>query len=352
MKLGWAYLMKLYGLVLIGLIGIGIKYYLGEMSMVGKGIERVRRNSKPFPTFFVSHGGPSFMYRDDDFSDKGAWSKIRAIGGQIKSWQPDYILVVSAHWQSSGSRLVEISVPEDASENNELIYDFYGFPKYMYEEQFRSKGSLFVADQVKEQVERAGLSAQLTKRGIDHGVWVPFKVAFLDHNAFLSPYEKDELDLPNTRLIQVSLTGNEKDFDIHFKLGEVLNYFRENLIWDERSQKYLSGLVLCSGMSVHNLRDLGVAFRNPKGVMPYVGPFNKLLTEILTSSKDLLSDLNTLKTDHKELLYRAHPSLEHFTPVAVACGIAGSSSAIKELYNANFASLGWGIYQFGPDYKP
>ncbi|CCE85307.1 Piso0_004893 [Millerozyma farinosa CBS 7064] len=344
--------MKFYGLVLIGLIGIGIKYYLGEMSSVGKGIERVRRNPKPFPAFFVSHGGPSFMYQDNPLSDKGAWTKIRAIGGQIKSWQPDYILVVSAHWQSSGSQLVEISIPEDASEDNELIYDFYGFPRYMYEEQFRSNGSSFVADQVKEQVERAGLSAQLTRRGLDHGVWVPFKVAFSDHNAFSSSYDKGELDLPKTRLIQVSLTGNEKDFDTHYKLGEVLKHFRENLIWDERSQKYLSGLVVCSGMSVHNLRDLRVAFRDPGEVMPYVGPFNNLLTKILTSSKDLLSDLNTLKTDHKELLYRAHPSLEHFTPVTVACGVVGSSSAIKELYTANVGSLGWGIYQFGPDYRP
>lgn len=59
------------------------------------------QNPTPFPTYFFSHGGPTFMYELDDFGNKGAWNAVKKIGNNIKkNWKPDYIVVVSAHWQS------------------------------------------------------------------------------------------------------------------------------------------------------------------------------------------------------------------------------------------------------------
>lgn len=309
-------------------------------------------NPRPFPTFFFSHGGPTFIYENDDFGDKGAWRTVKKIGQTIKNeYKPDYIVVVSAHWQLSGSKLIEVAVPLQKAElaENELIYDFHGFPKHMYREEFHTNNSRFVSEEILLQLKKAGFISQLTKRGIDHGVWVPFKVAFSDYNTLEPLPEGAEhgLDLPETSLIQVSLTGLDRDFDTHFELGKALNHFRQNMIWDPIKEKYLKGLVICSGMSVHNLRELGLAASTGR-TMPYTKKFHELLREKMVPSKDILGAFKEIKSEHTALLYKAHPTLEHFVPLVVAGGIVSEKSeSIKELYNSESLSFGWNVYQFG-----
>lgn len=303
--------------------------------------------SKPkTPVFFLSHGGPTFMYPKVDFGgEPGAWKKTKDIGKFIKNEiKPNFIIYVSAHWQSSGSELVEIAVPKpitQASKNpnlidpeveNELIYDFYGFPDHMYKEQFHSKVDLALANDIKATFEANNIKSKLTERGIDHGVWVPGKVAFSTNKA---PDSKWDVDVP---LIQVSLTSSD-DFDFHYKMGEILSKYRS-----------LGGLIICSGMTVHNLRDIGKASMAGKP-LPYIAEFHKELTPIVTgSAKDeRLSNFNNLKKQHKKLLYSAHPTLEHFMPIVVAAGASYNETA-RELYNAATLSLGWGTYAFG-DYE-
>ncbi|CAK9441946.1 uncharacterized protein LODBEIA_P57760 [Lodderomyces beijingensis] len=313
------------------------------------------KNPHPFPAFFFSHGGPTFMYEDDPFGNKGAWRTIKKLGAEIKTkWKPDYIIVVSAHWQSVKPKLIEINKVKGKgkgkdNQENELIYDFFGFPSHMYKEEFHTRNDEFIADEIKQKLQANGFDSQVVERGVDHGVWVPLKVAFSDYNTQntrTQPKDK-QLDL-ECPMIQVSLTSNDHDFKSHYKLGEVLNFFRDNKIWDERQQKYLAGMVICSGMSVHNLRDLGAAMRRPDGLMPYVKPFNKILTDILEKREggDTLKELTNLQL--QPIFRQAHPTFEHFLPVVVASGIANDSKDnIKELYNAETASLGWGIYQVG-----
>ncbi|PVH16753.1 uncharacterized protein CXQ87_004305 [Candidozyma duobushaemuli] len=316
----------------------------------------VKPNPNPYPGYFVSHGGPTFMYKDSDFGNKKAYSALRGLGNKIKNeLKPDYIIIVSAHWQSSGSKAVEIAVPskppKSDKDENSLVYDFYNFPKHMYEEWFRSLNSAFLSEEIRSKLEENGFHSRLTERGIDHGVWVPFKVAFSDYDTLNPPPKGVDpgLDLPNTRVIQVSLTGYEKDFDTHFKLGQALDFFRQNLIWDPVEERYLKGMVVTSGMSVHNLRDIRNFLANPTELMPYTKPFNDLLGETLKNGPDLLNNLNKLKTDHEKLLYSAHPTLEHFVPVVVASGLISRNlkEPITELFNDNQGSMGWGMYQFG-----
>ncbi|PVH18647.1 hypothetical protein CXQ85_000929 [Candidozyma haemuli] len=313
-------------------------------------------NPEPFPAYFVSHGGPTFMYKDAEFGNKKAYSALRNLGNTIKNkYKPDYIVVVSAHWQSSGSKAVEIAVPskppKSDKDENSLVYDFYNFPKHMYQEWFRSLNSAFLAEEIRHKLQENDFHASLTERGIDHGVWVPFKVAFSQYDTLNPPPEGVDpgLDLPDSRLIQVSLTGYEKDFDTHFKLGQVLNHFRSNLIWDPVEERYLKGLVVCSGMSVHNLRDIRNFLANQGKPLPYTKQFNDLLRETLVNGPDLLDNFNKIKSEKEKLLYSAHPTLEHFVPLVVASGVISESpkEPIIELFNDEQGSLGWGIYQFG-----
>lgn len=304
----------------------------------------------PYPAYFFSHGGPTFMYETDPMGDAGAWKTVKKLGNHIKNeLKPDYILVVSAHWQSTGKNRVDIAVPDKPNGPNKLIYDFYGFPDHMYKEKFVLNSSHSVAKLVQSQLQANGFESDLVKRGIDHGVWVPFKVAFLDYNTLgpqtvLKSESPDLLDIP---LLQVSLTSNDDDFQSHFKLGQVLSHFRENPVWDESQKRELRGLVVFSGMSVHNLRDLS-SFRTPGLVKPYAKKFNALLRDTLVNDGRLLEKLESLKFEHQQLLYQAHPTLEHFAPLVAASGIVSDKQEpIKELYNKEVASLGWGIYQFG-----
>ena len=47
-------------------------------------IKKFIQNPTPFPTYFFSHGGPTFMYELDDFGNKGAWNTVKKIGNNIK----------------------------------------------------------------------------------------------------------------------------------------------------------------------------------------------------------------------------------------------------------------------------
>ncbi|KAG0679546.1 hypothetical protein C6P41_003556 [Kluyveromyces marxianus] len=290
------------------------------------------------PVFFVSHGGPTFMYSDKEGGimggDYGAFKTVRKLGQTIlQDIKPKFIVYVSAHWQSKADNLIEVSVPKSFGKSgfeNPLIYDFYGFPQYMYQEQFHSECDISVANDIVNTINHSntGLKAKLSERGIDHGVWVPLKIAF----------PNDDLVKNQIPLIQVSLTRNDYDFDSNFKLGELLAEYRSK-----------GGVIITSGMTVHNLGDM----RNP-GPKPYNEEFTKLLNDILlTKQQNKLGKFKAILQDakQKELLLKAHPSLEHFLPIIVALGAAEQNGddveKIKQLYNNSVESLGWGIYQFG-----
>jgi hypothetical protein len=71
-------------------------------------------------------------------------------------------------------QLIVVNIEESAS----LIYDFYGFPGHFYKQKYPNRGSKQLAEQVISLLRSRGINASGTDRGLDHGIWVPFKVAF------------------------------------------------------------------------------------------------------------------------------------------------------------------------------
>ncbi|ODQ82649.1 hypothetical protein BABINDRAFT_159191 [Babjeviella inositovora NRRL Y-12698] len=291
------------------------------------------------PSYFLSHGGPTFMYSEENGKggDMGAFRALQKIGSHIvNDVKPAFIMVVSAHWESSGHDNIEITIPKPKGlkpDENELIYDFYGFPDHMYREQFRTRGSRELSQSISDYLNENGLKASVTARGIDHGTWVPFKVAF-GKTGLTDDYW--HLGVP---LIQISLAHTEK-FAIHEQLGGLLRHFTE--------KSGANGILINSGMSVHNLHDLGTAMYNhPNRPMSYVVPFHDKLRDIFTKSTDYESRIEGLEKLHQEPIFRqAHPSVEHFMPIVVADGFAGKYGKVKEVYNNASLSLGWGVYEF------
>lgn len=327
-------------------------------------------NQPKTPVYFFSHGGPTFMYPKADFGgEPGAYRVVSNVGKFIKNkMKPKFIVVISAHWQSNSGNLIEVAVPRGSSntnrgssdlfgsrsrhsnkssaktldpDENELIYDFYGFPDHMYKEEFHSRSNLGLAKDIVAEINKSEsqLEAALSVRGIDHGTWVPFKVAFSTNKA---PDELWDLEVP---LVQVSLSSSD-DFNRHYELGKILSKYRN-----------LGGLIVTSGMSVHNLRDLGLSMSQGGRPLPYVKKFNDIIREILTNDTNngkKLEKLNELQENSslRKILFSAHPTLEHFMPLVVALGASEGIEAkdqylAQELYSSETLSLGWGIYQFG-----
>lgn len=300
--------------------------------------------------FFFSHGGPTFADREDEFgSNKGAWDKTREVGNYIKNvLHPDYIICVSAHWQAEFPDKIEVAIPgpkenrymessttshKISPDENALIYDFYGFPAQHYRNQFHTLANKAIAEDIAKTLDDSDFFVAKTReRGIDHGCWVPLRVAFGDTKA--EDTKKLDVDVP---VIQVSLAGTD-DIDIHYKLGQALSKYRD-----------LNGCLIFSGMSVHNLRDIGRAMYSGKKAMDYVKPFNQLLTKILTGPYDqILPQLKELpnKEGWRRLYMLSHPTNDHFLPVVVGAG-ASRGDTCKQLYTDEGLSLGWNIYRWG-----
>lgn len=135
------------------------------------------------------------------------------------------------------------------------MHSYYGFPAHYYEIQYPNTGSSSLASTVLARLRSANISAEPTKRGLDHGVFAPFRVAF------------DPLTNPlNVPIVQVSLFDND-DADEHYKLGQAVAGLREEGV-----------LIIVSGMAVHNLRDMWRAMQMV-GSMPYTTSFDQALKE-------------------------------------------------------------------------
>ncbi|ODQ65902.1 Extradiol aromatic ring-opening dioxygenase [Nadsonia fulvescens var. elongata DSM 6958] len=265
------------------------------------------------------------MYEDDPMGDKGAFNHIRKIGSDLLANPPKALVILSAHWQAEGGfglspRTVRITHRND---ENPLIYDFYGFPKHMYEEKFKSRGDTKISSRIYKILSQSGFQPKLdTKRGLDHGVFVPLKVAFKNSSNEMLPFP----------VIQISLLGSE-DPESHFELGQALSSLRDEGM-----------MIIGSGMSVHNLRDLGRYFNGSPA--PYVKPFDdalKLTVETANPS-DILESL--IKVLERPDARKAHPTFEHILPIVAAAGAADKDNG-KQLYSNQLSSLAWGIFKFG-----
>jgi len=158
----------------------------------------------------------------------------------LQKYKPKGIVVFSAHWETVGERVVT-----DYGDSNPLLMDYFGFQPALYQLKFNSRGDSALSERVVQLYKEAGQSARTTSRmvprgedgrgftgpGLDHGVFVPFRLMFGENFQ----------DVP---IVQVSIDGS-LDPEKNWAVGQVVEQLRHEGI-----------LVLSGGLLVHNLRDM------------------------------------------------------------------------------------------------
>lgn len=182
------------------------------------------------PAFFIPHGGGPCFFMDDP---SGMWTGMaRFLEGLPERLPapPKAILVISAHWETKGFAFTSAAQPS-------LIYDYYNFPPHTYELNYEVAGAPSVAERAASLLRAHGLEAYVdAERGLDHGVFIPFKVAF-----------------PNANIPIVEMSV-EEGFDpaLHVAAGVALSALRDENV-----------LIVGSGMSFHNMRAYGHRSSSP-----------------------------------------------------------------------------------------
>ncbi len=231
------------------------------------------------PVLFLGHGSPMNAIEDNEFSR--AWIEA----GQALP-APKAILCISAHWETSGTRVTAMQKPR-------TIHDFYGFPDELYAVEYPAPGSPGLAEQLQELVGRQAVEKDL-EWGLDHGSWSVLSRLF------------PEAKVP---VVQLSLDVNKTSRQ-HYDLGRELQALRESGV-----------LIIGSGNIVHNLQRIVFEDTAYDWAVAFDGKVRKWILD-----EDHESLIQYQKQGQEAAL--AINSAEHYKPLLYALGAQHPGEAV------------------------
>ena len=224
------------------------------------------------PAIFVSHGAPSLVLEDGPTQNF-----LRQLGAEMN--RPRAIVCVSSHWETDRVKVGQSDAPQ-------MIYDFHGFPRQLYQVQYPAPGDPALGAKILQSLAADGIDAAGdASRGFDHGVWTPLVLMFPDASIPVLPIS-----------VQPNLSARH-----HFAVGRALGKLREENV-----------LILGSGTATHNLAEL-----RRGSLPPHTGQFeNWLCDSIVEGRAEDLIDWDR-KAPHA---LRNHPTPEHFLSLFAPLG--------------------------------
>jgi aromatic ring-opening dioxygenase catalytic subunit (LigB family) len=250
------------------------------------------------PTYYIPHGGgPCFFIRPVDIPPgmpHDLWDPLanylRGIDLAVGR-RPRAVLVVTAHWMTERPTVGNAAA-------HHLLYDYYNFPDYTYQLQYPARGAPDVADRVVELLRQAGIAADLdSQRGIDHGVFVPFKLIYPDADVPIVPMS-----------LQKSLDAAD-----HLAIGAALAPLRDEDV-----------LIVGSGMSFHNIPAMFSQSHPAEAAA-----FDQWLTAATAEAVPARRNAALARWEGAPAARFAHPQEEHLIPLMVAAGAAGDDTGRK-----------------------
>jgi len=179
------------------------------------------------PSLYVAHGLPSYAL--EGYPARAGLDSAQRYVDMLKSLpqkfrRPKAIVCMSGHWVTNGG-----GVKVTSAQKPKMIYEFYGFPRELYNVKYDAPGDPDLAREIRELAAPQFQIGDDPEWGFDHGAWT-----LLVH---LYP----DADIP---VVELSVDGN-KPAQYYYELGRKLRKLRDKGV-----------LIMGSGSIVHNLRRL------------------------------------------------------------------------------------------------
>jgi len=232
---------------------------------------------------FIGHGSPMNAIKRGRYS-----GFLGAYAASIP--KPRAILVISAHWQTEGTRIT-------ASANPSQIYDFFGFPDELYALKYAPPGSPELAREVAAAIPEIALDEA---RGIDHAGWAVAKHLYPEGNV---------------PLLELSLDYTKRERE-HYELGKRLAPLADRGV-----------LVIGSGNLVHNLRE--ASFDDEARSFPWALAADQWFAERIARDED--RELIEYR-DCFSGWQRALPTDEHYLPFLYILAMRRASGGARTVY--------------------
>ncbi len=224
------------------------------------------------PALFLAHGNPMNAIEDNAFT-----RSLAALAATLPV--PKAILVVSAHWLTSGTRVLSATHPR-------TIHDFGGFPEALYAVSYPAPGSPSTAERVCELVPAARADDAW---GLDHASWSVLRHMWPDADVPVLELSLD-LDAPPVT---------------HWEIGERLAALRDEGV-----------LVIGSGNIVHSFA--GIDWRPDATPRPWAEEFDAWVADaLLRGDGDALVDWESAGA----MARLSVPTDDHYLPLLYAAAM-------------------------------
>ncbi|MCX9026509.1 MAG: 4,5-DOPA dioxygenase extradiol [Candidatus Methanoperedens sp.] len=275
---------------------------------VERDISGNRSDTMKMPVLFIGHGSPMNLILRNNFT-----RSLEKVGKNLP--KPKAILVISAHWLTRGIHVTCMEKPE-------MIYDFYGFPRELYELKYACPGSPDDARYVTEIVQKTHVKCNYDW-GLDHASWAVLRHMYPDADI---PVFEMSLDYSFNE-------WNPKPLQYHYDIASELADLRNRGV-----------LIIASGNIVHNL---GLIDFQDIDAQPYewAVEFDELVKSYLIN-KNHKELVNFKEMDKYASL--AVPTLDHYLPMIYAIALQGKAETLKFTYEGfQNGSISMRCFQIG-----
>lgn len=253
--------------------------------------QELSENGK-MPVLFIGHGSPMNIILKNSFTES-----LVHLGQNLP--KPKAIMVISAHWLTNGTYVT-------CNEKPRMIYDFYGFPRELYQVKYPSPGSPEDASLTSETVRKVQVKCN-NDWGLDHASWAVLKHMY------------PQADIP---VFEMSLdySFNEwhpKMIQHHYDLAVELGKLRRKGV-----------LIIGSGNIVHNLGLIDFHNIDAKPFDWAVEFDEKVKANLLSGNhRDLIDYRNMGRTASL-----AVPTLDHYLPMIYAIALQEKDDPLRFVY--------------------
>ncbi|MDO9182938.1 MAG: 4,5-DOPA dioxygenase extradiol [Bacteriovorax sp.] len=238
------------------------------------------------PVLFIGHGSPMNAIANNNYT-----RELSDLKNSIET--PKAILMISAHWLTKGTFLTAMSSPK-------TIHDFQGFPKELFDIQYKAPGSPELAEILINNISSPQIEKDMDEWGLDHGTWSVLRHMY------------PEANIP---VIQLSMDMT-RPAEYHFEMGQKIKFLRQQGV-----------LIMASGNIVHNLRQLNW----DENALPFDWSVE---FDLWVKEKALQGDFNSLVKEFTETKsgQLSVPTPDHYYPLLYILGAVDEKDQLSFLF--------------------